>query len=45
MKEFKPYDIREYNKLLKKKPEELTPEEEDYLRYCYHYEEWQAGLL
>jgi hypothetical protein len=45
MKEFKPYDIREYNKLLAKKPEELTEDEKDYIKYCYHYEEWQAGLL
>jgi len=25
--------------------EELTKEEHDYMTYCYHYEEWQAGLL
>jgi hypothetical protein len=41
------YDSRTYDELLKKSfnKELLTPEEENYLRFCYHYEEYQAGLL
>lgn len=32
-----------WDKLFRK--EELTQEEHDYVTYCYHYEEYQAGLL
>lgn len=41
------YDGRTYDELLEKSfnKEPLTPEEEEYLKYCYHYEEWRAGLL
>ena len=41
------YDGRVYDKLWQKvgRKEELTKEEHDYLTFCYHYEEWRAGLL
>lgn len=44
---FQPYDAFEYQRLLKKQAdgEKLTEEEERYLRYCYHKEEAEAGLL
>lgn len=32
-----------WDRLLKK--ETLTQEEHDYLTYCYHVEEYRAGLL
>lgn len=43
----KVYDIDLYNALTDKsfKGEKLTQEEHDYTTYCYHYEEYQAGLL
>lgn len=34
---------RLWDKLSRK--EELTQEEHDYLTYCYHVEEYRAGLL
>lgn len=37
-----------YNKLIDKKlfeQKELTQEEEDYITFCYHWEEAEAGLL
>jgi len=44
---YKSYDSRLYNELTRRSfaGEKLTEAEEDYMRYCYHYEEWQAGLL
>lgn len=43
----KVYDIDLYNELCNKSfnKEEITKEENDYMVYCYHYEEYKAGLL
>lgn len=41
------YDLDLYNRITQKSfaGEELTEEEKEYEKYCYHYEEWRAGLL
>lgn len=42
------YDRKLYNELINKKlfdKKPLTQEEEDYITFCYHWEEYQAGLL
>ena len=39
------YDTDTYQELLKKPSEKWTKREKDYCVYCYHYEEWQAGML
>ena len=39
------FDYNVYQKLLNKSAEELTEEEHEYCIFCYHYEEWRAGLL
>ena len=43
----KVYDIDLYNEITDKsfRKEKLTQEERDYEVYCYHYEEYKAGLL
>lgn len=43
----KQYDRNLYDRITAKSfaGEELTPEEKEYEKYCYHYEEWKAGLL
>ena len=34
-----------YQELLKTPQEKRTEAERKYCIYCYHYEEWQAGML
>lgn len=41
------YDTNLNNELWKRleNKEQLTEQERDYVSYCYHYEEYKAGLL
>lgn len=41
------YDLDLYNEITHKyfEGQELTEEEKEYEKYCYHYEEYKAGLL
>ena len=40
------YDKDLYNSLIKEYWQKETPEKiKDYMTFCYHYEEFQAGLL
>ena len=42
----KVYDLDLYNRLIKEYWQKETPKNiKDYMSYCYHYEEWKAGLL
>lgn len=42
----KVYDLDLYNELTKQYWNKETPQEiDDYMSYCYHYEEYKAGLL
>ena len=39
------YDMDTYQELLKKPSEKWTDAEREYCIFCYHYEEWEAGML